>query len=42
MKEKSKNALWGCLGLLFVATFLFCLAYGMVSLFQNLVGIRPY
>lgn len=42
MKEKSKNTLWGCLVLLFVAAFLFCLAYGMVSLFQNLVGIRPY
>lgn len=42
MKEKSKNTLWGCLVLLFVAASLFCFAYGMVSLFQDLVGIRPY
>lgn len=39
MKEKSKNTLWGCLVLLFVAAFLFCFAYGVVSLFQDLVHI---
>ena len=39
MKEKSKNTLWGCLVLLFVAASLFCLAYGVVSLFQDLVRI---
>lgn len=40
MKEKSKNTLWGCLVLLFVATSLFFFAYGAVTLFQDLVGIR--
>lgn len=39
MKEKSKNTLWGCLVLQFVAASLFCFAYGVVSLFQDLVHI---
>lgn len=39
MKEKSKNTLWGYLVLLFVAASLFCFAYGVVSLCQDLVHI---
>lgn len=39
MKEKTKNTLWGCFALLLIAAFLFCTAYGAVTLFNNLLGL---
>lgn len=40
MDEKTKNTLWGCGALIIIAGILFCTAYGAVTLFQDLVGIR--
>lgn len=40
MNEKTSNTLWGCLVILFVAALLGIFAYGAVTLFQDLVGIR--
>ncbi len=36
MKERTKNELWGCLGLTIIGFGLFLTAYGAVSLFQDL------
>lgn len=40
MKEKTENILLGCFALIVIAGFLFCTAYGAVTLFQDLVDIR--
>lgn len=42
MNEKTSNTLWGCLVILFVAALLGVFAYGAVTLFQDLVGIRTF
>lgn len=39
MKKKTKDLMWGCSTLLFIAFLFFLMCYGGVTLFNNIFGL---